>query len=299
MFYFYTAYGLGIQSTLPLPELYAPAEALSNVDITITQGDLSEFPVENENGSSFHQIPNGHLLYWNTAGRFTVRAGREIIVDALPGVEADLLRLPLLGTVLATALHQRGLLILHGSAVMIGGGVVVFAGSSGQGKSTMTAVLQRRGHQLVTDDIVAVEFDQNQCPHVWPSFPRIKLWPDAISALGFDPQDHPKINSWVEKRSYQPDLDFSLNVVPLRAIYFLERGEIGIEPLCAQTALLETLRNTYLSAFGRPMLGDTEARQMQQCARIARQVPLHILRRPSDLSLLPAVARLVEETLSL
>ena len=297
MFYFHTAYGLGIQSVFPLPELHAPAEALS--DITIIPGDLSEFPVEEDKESSFRQIADGHFLHWNSAGRFTVRGGREIIVDALPGVESDLLRLPLLGTVLATALHQRGLLILHGSAVMIDGGVVVFAGSSGQGKSTMTAALQRRGHQLVTDDIVAIEFDQNQCPRVWPSFSRIKLWPDAISALGFDPEDHPKINSWVEKRSYHPDSDFSLNAVPLRAIYFLERGELGIEPLSGQAALLEMLRNTYLSAFGRSMLGDTEARQLQQCVHIVRQVPLHILRRPRDLALLPSVADLVEETLPL
>ena len=296
MFHFYTAYGLGIQSALLLPELHASAEALS--DITITSGDLSEFSVEGDEESSFHQIPDGHSLYWNNAGRFAVRGGREIIVDALPGVEADLLRLPLLGTVLAMALHQRGLLILHGSAVIIDGGAVVFAGSSGQGKSTMTAALQTRGHQLVTDDIVAVQLGADQPPRVWPSFPRIKLWPDAISALGLDPEDHPKINSWVEKRSCRSDSDFPLNSVPLRAIYFLERGEeIGIEPLRGQAGLIELLRNTYLSAFGRSMLGDTEMRQMQQCVRVARQSPLQILRRPGDLSLLPAIARLVEENL--
>lgn len=292
MAYFYIAYGLRIRSELPLPELQASAEG--SLDITISSADLSEFSAETDGLQNFRQIAGGHYLYWNTAGRFLVRGGREIVVDASPGVDADLLRLPLLGTVLATALHQRGLLILHGSAVIVGDGAIVFAGNSGQGKSTMTAALHARGHRLVTDDVVAVQISENQPPRVWPSFSRIKLWPDAISLLGLDPEDHPKINSYVEKRSYQPGSDFPLDAVPLRAVYILERGVIGIEPLSGQSALLELLRNTYLSSLGSSMLGDTEVSQLQQCVQVVRRVPLHVLRRPYDLSLLPTIADLVE-----
>src|SRR5205085_11497996 len=106
---------------------------------------------------SFAVGANGEIYErFADAGAFLMRAGREIVVDPAEGVSGDVLRLYLLGPVLALALHQRGWLMLHASAVAMGQQAVAFLGGSGWGKSTMAGVLHQRGHALVADDFVAV-----------------------------------------------------------------------------------------------------------------------------------------------
>ncbi|NBC85561.1 MAG: hypothetical protein GVY25_05150, partial [Bacteroidetes bacterium] len=51
----------------------------------------------------------------------------------VPDVAEGTLRAPLLGVVLGTLLHQRGLHTLHASAVVVDGGAVAFVGEKGAG----------------------------------------------------------------------------------------------------------------------------------------------------------------------
>ena len=78
---------------------------------------------------------------WPGVGACEVRDGREIAVDPAPGVDADLLSTYLLGPALGVLLHQRGGLVLHASAVTVGGGCVAFLADAGWGKSTLAATL--------------------------------------------------------------------------------------------------------------------------------------------------------------
>jgi ABC-type glutathione transport system ATPase component len=74
-------------------------------------------------------------------GAFLVRGGREIMIDAVPGVDARTLRLSLLGPALALVLHQRGRFVLHASTVAVAGSAIAFLGEKGWGKSTIAAAL--------------------------------------------------------------------------------------------------------------------------------------------------------------
>src|SRR3989441_9254395 len=116
-------------------------------------------------------------------GRFLVREGREIVVEPSPKVTEAALRAFLLGPVLAVALHQRGRLVHHASAVALDGGAVAFLGGSGRGKSTLAGTLYRRGHRLIADDVLVVS-DAADGPCAWPGIPQLKLWPDTAAALG-------------------------------------------------------------------------------------------------------------------
>src|SRR6202012_2899502 len=87
---------------------------------------------------------------------FLIRDGREITVDVLPESDPTMVRVVLLGRVIAVVLRQRGWLPLHASGVVIDDECVLFLGATGAGKSTTAAAFYRAGHLVATDDVGAV-----------------------------------------------------------------------------------------------------------------------------------------------
>lgn len=292
----YTAYSLGICSALPLPELQ-PADL--EVDVVIQIGKLDASPLNTDTASDFQITFQEAYLFWKEVGTFLVRDGKEIIVDPLPGVEEQIVRLPLLGAVLAVLLHQRGFLVLHASAVAINGGVVAFIGEKGWGKSTMAATLYARGHELMADDVVALDFGSTN-PRVFPGFPQLKLWPEAASTLGDDPRTLPQIHSRVEKRARRATDRFAQEALPLRRIYVLAGGpNPAIKVLQPQDAILQLISNSYMARFGKQLLqGVGACLHLRQCTSLIKDVPIYRLERPHSLPLLPTIAQIVEEDLA-
>ena len=221
-----------------------------------------------------------------------MRGGREIVVDPVPGVEEALLRLVILGPVLGALLQQRGQLVLHGSAVAIADGAVAFLGDKGWGKSTVAAALYSRGYGIVADDITAVDVSTG-CPMVQPGFPQLKIWPDTAVSLGDALETLPQLHSQSEKRARRVDRGFPQAPLPLRAIYVLAQGTTPkLEPLAFGKAFLELVRHSYRTE----LLGANGASShFLQCASITKSTRIRYLRIPRSLSILPDVARLVEE----
>jgi hypothetical protein len=300
--YRYTAYGLNICSALPLPELKT-STALEEADIVIQFGKVNWLlPDPCASWRYFHFEDDAAYLYWEVVGKFLVRAGKEIIIEPLAGVDESVLRLPLLGTVLAMVLHQRQQLLLHGSALALGDQAVVFIGASGQGKSTMAATLYGRGHSIMGDDVASINLEKPRIPMLIPGFPQIKLWPEAVTAaLGDDPEALRKIHPEGEKRACATVDRFLENPVPLRRVYVLAEGSsLQIKPLKPQEAIAKLVGNSYIPmVVGKTfMRSQGVALHIQQCARLVRDVPIYSLERPRSLALLSEVAQLVEEDLA-
>ncbi len=295
--YTYLAYGLGIHSALPLPELISPGEM--GTDVVIQFGQLDWPPSETKHtGSYFHLTAAQAYFFWDSIGCFLVRDGKEIIIDPLPGVEERVIRLPLLGVVMAVLLYQRGLLVLHASAVALSDGVVAFLGEKGQGKSTMAATLYARGHTLIADDVVALDIGSSGKCIVRPGFPQFKLWPDAAAAaLGDDPETLPRIHPQLEKRARLATDRFSQSLLPLKRIYLLSEGStLDIKPLQAQEALVQLISNSYVARFGNQLLqGAAASLHFHQCTTLVKNVPIYCLNRPRSLPLLVEIAQLVED----
>src|SRR5262245_28440463 len=149
----YTAYGLHIHSALELPELVAAARPAS-ADLVISYGPIERRPTTGNYAQGDTWGSSGEAyLFWEDAGAFLVRGGREIIVHPLPGVEERVTRLFLLGAALGVLLYQRELVVLHASAVALNGSAVAFLGESGAGKSTMAAAMHAYGYEIIADDI--------------------------------------------------------------------------------------------------------------------------------------------------
>ena len=301
--YFHRTYGLNIQTDLLLPELgpeKVPTLSKDQVDVVVRFGKAGSLPAAvNGVGRYIQSTPEGIQLRWDNIGAFLVRNGREIIIEPAPGVEESLLRLFILGTSLAMLLHQRGeAIILHASVVKVSGQAVAFVGVKGQGKSTMAATLHARGHHLVADDILAIDLRRPK-PLALPGFPYLKLWPDALASLGFSPESLPRLRPELDKRGYRLPKGFSYTSVPLRRIFVLNHGsKLAVEPLHPRDALFSLMPHWYGSRFGIETLRALGlATHFLECAELISKVSVCRLTRPEDLSILPAVARLVEENL--
>ncbi len=295
--YPYISHGLGIHSALELPELVASVEAPA--EVVIQRRRIDRTPGATDASGRYAWATEGEAyLYWDHVGAFLIEKGRTITIDPLPGVEKDLLRLPLLGPVMALLLHQRGFLVLHASAVAIGGQVVAFIGRKGWGKSTTAAALHARGHPLVTDDTLAVDLREDEITgevRVAPGFPQLKLWPEAAEAsLGDDPDMLPVLHRRVRKKARSVRAGFSPSALPLRRIYVLGKGpSLSVEPVAPQQAFLELTRHSFNQGLVKS--NKFAPAHFRKRTELARRVPLRRLKRTVSLDALGEIARLVED----
>lgn len=289
----YVAYGLDICSDLPLPEL-VPGSAVA--DVIIRLGSVDRPPsYGSTRGSCFHAMAGEVHLFYDQVGTFLVREGQEIIVQPVPGVDEQVLRLFILGPAFAVLLHQRGRLVLHASAVAVDGYAVAFLGGPGWGKSTMAAALSARGYGLVADDVVAVDLEGERGLTVFPGFPQLKLWPDTIASLGEVADTLPQLHPRLEKRAHRVANGFTHAPLSLSHIYVLDEGtNHAIEPIDKQNALVELVRHSY----GVRLLQPVNARShFLQCANLANKVSIRRLKRLRSLLALPELAQMVGEDL--
>jgi len=292
----YTAYGVALDSEVDLPELRTrPYVEGSEPDLSIRLCAVS--PLPNEDGRAFiHSEMDGELRFFSRAeGRFVYRAGREILLDPVPEMAPSALRLYILGAGLNIALFQRGLWVFHASVVCIEGKAVAFLGHPHAGKTTMAATLHRRGHTLLSDDVLAIRMTEDG-PLALPGFPRFKLWPDSAEALGVEAETLPRIKEDMDKRSCAVARRFREEPAPLVRMYILGEGpapEIAL--LNPRQAHLELIPYWDLSKFGAAFLqGRRLGTCFLQCGELARRVPVSMLTRTTDLADLPRLADLVE-----
>jgi hypothetical protein len=291
----YSACGVNIGSALPLPELVSTE---ADPDVIFRLGKLPKPTALNSSGTAFSATVDEACHYLDGVGAFLARKGRELIIDPAPAVEERVLRLSILGPVLTLLLHQRGRFVLHASAIEADGYAVAFTAASGQGKSTLAAVLARRGYGIFADDKTALDVSKGECV-AYPGAPRLKLWPESIAYLGETPEDLPRLHPLYEKRSKPVPRQSAQRPLPLGCIYLLSEGANPSIEICQpQDALSEIMRNWAGARFGGELLRASGISPFfLLCATLVGQVPIYYLRRPACLAALSEVVDLVEQHL--
>lgn len=181
----YCLAGLSVVSELRLSGLLVGDLAESDEVVTISQGSVPTTltsPVTLMKDVQYDG--KAVLLTVPAVARYLVREGSEILVDAVPSAEENDIHAYLLGSAFGILCHQRGIVPLHSAAIDVKGGCVAFIGPSGAGKSTLVAALAARGHQIIADDVGFLRRDNHRMVMLWPGIGRIRLWHDALAALG-------------------------------------------------------------------------------------------------------------------
>jgi len=289
----YRTFGLDIDSDLELPEL-CPGVGEPEPQVHIGWGSVPESLAHTKaSGVLFQAAPERFLLRLDHA-RFLVTNGSEIRIERLAGNDPQL-RVFLLGSCFGALLHQRGLLVLHASAIRTPRGAVLFAGSSGSGKSTTLGKLLQRGYPSLSDDLAAIHPNGSGRLVVEPGIPRLRLWPDSVRRLGHTPDQLQREQPGLEK-CVLPTPNFAPAPVPLYRIYVLQDDplakQIRLEPLDPPRAFNALLRQTYRPRYLKGL--DMGASHFNLASAAAVQALVVRVSRPSRPFLLEALADQLE-----
>ena len=221
--------------------------------------------------TQFFGQAGGYLLRFPDLADFEVSAdGCSVLGWPAPGVTSPTVEHLYLNQVLPLALSRQGKLVLHGSAVDIGGQGVAFLGESGRGKSTLAASFATEGAPFLTDDGLLLEWLDGR-PMIIPSHPSIRLWDDTQVALASPSMTLAPAVSFTAKARFLagPGIAFCDEVLPLRRVFFLGEGNAiapAIEPLRPAQALIELVKHSFLLDIEAP---DRLTRQFDDLARLA------------------------------
>jgi hypothetical protein len=246
--------------------------------------------------------PQSLLLKVRVAGDFWVRDGNEIIVNPLPDAPPENVRLFLLGSAFGALLHQRGILPIHGSALVYGGQALILTGISGAGKSTLAAALVRKGCKLLTDDVAAITFDPAGVPWVQPAYPQQKLWRDSATAMALATGRLIRVMADMEKYAVPAIGRYHAEPAALTMVFQLikpvgdEAAMLGLETVQGVDKLPLILHNVYRPRFVKGL--GIRGEHLQRCFKLAEKVKAARLCRTRELGELEELAELVLQHLT-
>lgn len=291
----YQAFGFAIRSDIPLPELRpVSAHPLQETaaDITIylhePSGEHSgNWPIETgqtDETGQFIVISADRIQFQvPEVALFTIESGERVTIWPGTRYDEDLVRLYVLGTCFGVLLMQRGILPLHGSAVVIDGRAWAFVGDSGAGKSTLASTLIQHGYTLISDDILAITF-AGDIAFITPSYPQQKLWQESLDHFGLDASGYRSIYGRETKYGVPIDHQFASEPIPLLGICELVKEgntdtEGGIQPLVSGVDRLSLLASHTYRNFLLPMMNRMEW-HFHTSVRLARIAEFYQIIRP-------------------
>lgn len=287
----YSVYGVAVQSEFSLPELSVLESAAESPDVVIGHGDVEPVALTDDEPRERRVDANPEVcrISYEDVGTFRIENGSRILFDPVSQetTSTKTFRRILIGQILGVLLHQRGLLVLHASAVEIDGGAAVFLGPTGAGKSTTAAACYANGCRLLDDDVVAIRL-LDERPMVSPGVQQLKLEPETAAILGIDTAPADDDDGGAGKEYHQASSEGTREPKPLERCYLLSDGpEPAIEPASSHEQFMDLVSNTYTAG----LLEDTGATKshFRQCSRVAETTSVRELCRPDDLEALPTV----------
>ena len=191
--------------------------------------------------------------------------------------------------VLPRILAHEGELVLHAAGARSERGMVLFAGASGSGKSSLAASLHNGGYQLVGDDAIVVS-QSGGTINGRAIYRSLRLFPDSIDALIQCPAALSPVASYTTKQNVAFADDCPSNeTTPISAAFLLgpsSGNTILIEPMNASDACMTLVEHSF---WMDPTDLDRAKGRMVQASVMARQIPTFRLIYPRSYSALPAV----------
>lgn len=293
----YQAFGLAISSDLAMPELgpVALAEGLL-AEVDVHQTSAQPWP---QRSWSAHSTPSLQMapgeLRLDLEGLLQLRAveGRELIWRRWDDSVSDRdVRTFAVTSGLGAVAVQRGLLVLHGTAVERGGRAVLLLGHPATGKSTLSWCLLQRGWRLISSELTVVDGQG----FVLPGIQQLKLWHDAAEQLGLDWAQLPPVRRGLQRYALLPPaVACAEKPLPLSSLYVLRRrkpqdpnadgadGHLRVsEPFSQQQALLSLRNQAFHARMYRGM--GLEAGLFVQAGALARRLPLRALQVPDGIN---------------
>jgi hypothetical protein len=306
--YQYTAYGVIIQSAIPLSEfLPDPPEGYNNSEskpIIVRQSSSQDQFDSYLDGVKVYSDPTQELHIYRLDDGFFVQYAdigylrtlkNEIVISPNQNAHPNNKKWLVANLGLRLVLIQRGNLVFHASAVLIDDFLVAFTGPSGRGKSTLAAACYAAGHVHHSDDLVpiSVSTSPEKLP-VPPGPARMRINEDVKNLLQLSPSGSTPggtksiINTADHHSTTTKELEF---------LYLLEKGDsIAIEEVTTHSGVFELLRHSY-ALYG-DMDAESAAEHFDACGMVAESVEVRRLARPRSLQQLDQLVTAIETDVS-
>lgn len=298
----YKAFNLYIRSEIDLPELILEKDQSICEDISILNSslrfpELSPTTIQRRGVMAQSALDEDGIIYlfWEGIAGFKAVSGRTLFVDSYTS-DGSLLSLFTVSEALGSVLSQRGLLLLHASSVQVGKGAYCFLGEPGAGKSTTASAFVKHGASLLSDDLTAIWFDDENRPYVLPAYPQLKIWESTVIGLEISKNEISPVAEGIRKFAIQPRPGFQAEPVPLSNVFLLHTDlEHPTKKRVAPTEVpIELIRHFPLpSQFLQP--SQTVQRHFQQSIWCANSASIYYQLRPTGF---PALEKWVLEYVS-
>ena len=261
---YYSAFGLCIKSNFEITELLEIADQ-QKADVEILKEQTLSRRATKKHG--FYGLTDeGFSFDVPKVAIYDIKDGSKICITPYNGSSDASINLYLLGTAFGTLLYQRGLVPLHGSALICKGKGILITGDSGAGKSTLAHALDSLGCPILTDDVAAIKM-VDKVPLIFPSYPSHKLSEDSANWMGLKVMDKKRIRE--EKQKYYFPIDHLYHEhFPLDIIILLTKKycrAVSIKELFGSEKLSVILNSCYrkeviesLGFKGHQLLGSAE-----------------------------------------
>jgi hypothetical protein len=176
-------YGLDVKAGLPLRRLNASPGTRGELTIDLAAEPLPVPPGEpvsalvGDDGRRFyasHELGGRCLLELPPSGEFLLDPEATRVTVSIGDGDEALREHRIVSSAVCTLLAMRGDLVLHASAVAVGGRAVLFCGPTGRGKSTLALALGEAGHGVLGEDGVAVSLGR-EGPVAYPGARGIRV----------------------------------------------------------------------------------------------------------------------------
>ncbi|MBD3107665.1 aldolase [Bacillus sp. AGMB 02131] len=281
---YYKAFGLTINSVLPLLELIPIKDCINQEDVTITFGDLTAIKNTYLKENTYFYINEDLCLFHiPDVAIFSISKGKEIIVSPYANANNDQIRLYVLGTCMGAILMQRRVLPLHGSAIFVEGKAYAIVGHSGAGKSTLASAFIQKGALLLSDDVIPIKFTEDNTPMIIPAYPQQKLWIESLNGFAMDHSNLRPIFNRENKYTIPVTNQFHDQPIALFGIIELVKVDheqivlSNIDKMQRFPLLYEhTYRNFFLNGMNQIEWHFSES------AKVANKVPIFRVERPTS-----------------
>lgn len=289
----YQLYGLDVVSAFDLHQARPARESgLAEVRVSLGAPVAARLPeppgtvvagvsAPDNLGYSIARSDDGsHLMRFHGACDIAISPDlRDVEVRPALGAPDGLAQVLTVGAMLAYQLYVRGCLVLHASAVDVGGSAVAFAGRSGMGKSTMAALMCADGGRLITDDVLRVDD--------WPVAPRVRLGASELRirkgaeslVSRFDAPT--PVRASADKRSVLQLGDDADDELPLAGIVIpspsRDHGTLSLDVLAPKAALFTLMGFPRLAGWRDKAVLET---QFTALASLLRSVPVFVAHIP-------------------
>lgn len=317
---FASVFGLILRSNLLIPGLIPLSTPAKNFDVDIQLGSSPVLETQSSSGGeeliyvSSYTSETGEtaLRIWKIAEGAFLRMdyfdgsqfwldpkGKNVWALWPPALSLEDVATYLLGPVLGFLLRLRGVPCLHASAVAFGDAAVAFAGSEGAGKSTTAAALARRGHAVISDDIVAL-VERDGSFFVLSAYPYLSLWPASVNMLYGAEKNLPSFSANYDKRQLllaENRLRFQEKPMALGAVFLLGQRVADpaapfVETLPSQEKLVSLVGSSYATNLLDKVM---RAREFELLGRLVAAVPVWRVKPHEDPSKIDDLCNVIEE----